>query len=77
MPNTEILDILTITFNTIGTQQVETATKCSTNKANGPGSGCEQQYISTRQEASRPEKCYENTDCNSNSKSNNVDKPSV
>ena len=75
MPDIEILDILTINCNTIGTEEAAKAAKCSVNRAYSKDSGCEQQYTNTRQEADRPEKCHTNTDSNPNSKSNNLDKP--
>ena len=77
MPNIEILDILMINCNTIDTREAGKAAKCSTNTANGQGLGCQQHYTNRRQEDDGLVKCYTNTVSNSNSKSNNLDKPAV
>ena len=73
MPDIKTLDILTITCNTIDTQEVDKGKKCSANTANCHSSLCEQHYINVLQEAERTQKCYRNTD--NNSKSDNKDKP--
>ena len=54
--NIEILDILTVNYKTVGTQEPDQATKCSTNKDIGQHSVDEQLYTNPRQEADRPEK---------------------
>ena len=77
MPDIEILEIPNMNCNTIGTKETQRAVKCSTNMANSQGSGCEQHYTNTRQEASRPGKCYANTSRNLNLRSNSADKPMV
>ena len=76
MPYIEILDILTINCNTIGTREADRAAKCNRNTDNGRSVLGEQLYTNIRQESDMPEKCYTNTG-NSNSKSNNVDKPTA
>ena len=45
----EILGIITINCNTIGTQETNKAAKCSTNTVSGQGLGCEQHCRNTRQ----------------------------
>ena len=77
MSDTEIINIITINCNTIGMQETGRAAKCSTNKANNQGSGCEKHCTNARQEASRPGRCYTNTSHNLNLKSNNTDMPVV
>ena len=67
MPNIETLDILTINCNTMDTQEVYRANKCSINTGNCQGSRYEQHYTNMMQEAERPQKCYTNTDNISNS----------
>ena len=77
MPSIEILDILTINCNIIGTQECDRARKCSINTANGQDLGCEQHYTNMRQDADRLEECYRNTDSDSDLKSNIENKPMV
>ena len=74
MPDIEILNILTMNCNTMGTQETNRAAICCTNTANSQGSCCTKHYKNTRQEAGRVESCYTNTSSNSKLKSNSGDK---
>ena len=75
MSDVKTLDILTIDYNNIDTQEADRANKCSTNITNYQGSRCMQHYTNMMQESDRLVKCYTNT--NINSKSDNNDKPMV
>ena len=77
MPDTEILNILTINYNTIGTREMYRATSYSRNTAITWGAGYEQHYRNTRQEAGKLERCYINTSITSNLKSYSTDNPMV
>ena len=77
MPDIEILNILSINCNTVGTHETDTPARCSTNTAKSQVSGCEQHYTNSKQEAGRPGRCYANTNSNSNLKPNSMDKPMV
>ena len=48
MPDIEILNILTVNYNTIGTKEIDRTAKCSANTANSQCSGCCQHYTNTR-----------------------------
>ena len=75
MLDIKTLDILTINCNTIETQEADRANKYSSNIANCQDSRCEQHYTNMMQEADRPTKYYTGPD--SNSKSDNKDRPMV
>ena len=57
MPDMETLDILTIKYNTVDTQEADRASKCFTNTTSCQGLKCIQYYTSIMQEADRPIKC--------------------
>ena len=61
MPHIEILHILAINFNQIGTQEANEVSKCNTNTSNKEGLIGEQLYTNPRQEANRPERCMSDT----------------
>ena len=58
----------------MGTQKADRVANCNMNTDNGQGLVEKQLYTYPRQETDRPNECYTNT---GNSKSNNVDKPTV
>ena len=77
MPDIEILSILTINCNTLGTKETDRAANCSTNTAITQGAGCDQNYTNTKQDAGRSGRYYTNTSINSNLNSNSADKPTI
>ena len=68
MSDIEMLNIWTVNYNTVGTQQADRATKYRTNTDSCQGAGCEQHYSNTRQEAGRPGSCYTKPSSNSHFK---------
>ena len=68
MPDTDMLNIIKISINTIGAEQTRGSNKCCTNMHTVHG-------VKPKQETGRAEKCYTNMD--SISKSNNKMKPMV
>ena len=61
MSDFKILDIPTIHYNTIGTQEADQVVKCNTNTDNSQGPEGYQLFTNQRPEADRPEMCYTNT----------------
>ena len=54
MPDIEILNILTIQCNTVGTEEADTDANCSTNRPVTHGTRGEQHYANTRPETGEP-----------------------
>ena len=87
MPDIEILNILTISCNTIGTEEAYKNANCSTNTPVTCGAGSYQPYTNIRPETCKLERswtntnsnsnCYTNTGSDSNLKSSNAFMPSV
>ena len=66
MPNLEKLNILTISCNTIGTEEAYKDANCSTNTSVTSGAGCEQWYGNIRSDTGEPDRACTNTNSNSN-----------
>ena len=75
MLDIEILNILTINFNTIGTKETNRSAKYI--QIQPTPAGCEKHHTNTRQEASKPGWYCTKTSSNLNLKSNSTDKPMV